>query len=276
MLTQKRILEIPEKSGVEKVLWPKKGDNFIVESALAGGKKKWSFYDSAKVEFIDLPDQVMAVEWMPDGERLVNLWVEGGKGVWNLYKLSDNTWTTISESDQLEGDMRVSPDGLNIIYYRTERSSVVNSLYLATPDGKIWQELVKEGYNEGALWSPDSKKFLFNKKTSSGMSQLWLYNLLNGEAKDLNVNTTVDKAAWAGDSSFVYAAVPKNGASGQGALTLDSFFRIDLTSDNLDKKEYAVSASADGRDLFLNLEGDRLFFKNAQDGYLYYLNLTQQ
>jgi Tol biopolymer transport system component len=143
-----------------------------------------------------------------------------------------------------------------------------------TSDGKLWRGLVKNGQNSGVLWSPDGQKFLFGKKDPVTQNyQLWVYNLTSGEIKNLGLFTTVDKAVWDKDSNVIYAAVPTSGAAGS-TLTVDSFYRMDTAT--LDKKQYASSgASIDGRDLFLNATSDKLFFRNAQDGGLYYLDLTQ-
>jgi hypothetical protein len=57
-------------------------------------------------------------------------------------------------------------------------------------------------------------------------------------------------------------------------LTTDPVFRVNVQT--LEKKEYSLeNQKIDGRDLFLNIAGDKLFFKNAQDGFLYYLDLNQ-
>ncbi len=86
------------------------------------------------------------------------------------------------------------------------------------------------------------------------------------------------KAVWASDSRTVYLAAPEGG---QGisdpngtSLTTDSFYRLDVST--LEKTEFKPdNLNLDGRELFLNVSEDKLFFKNAQDGELYYLDLTQ-
>ena len=88
--------------------------------------------------------------------------------------------------------------------------------------------------------------------------------------------TTVEKAVWDKDGKTIYAAVPKtsSAAAEDGGLTEDGFYKIGV--ENLEKKEYAADGEKiDGQNLFLSLSGDKLFFRNAQDGGLYYLDLTK-
>ena len=86
--------------------------------------------------------------------------------------------------------------------------------------------------------------------------------------------TTVDKAVWAADSLSVYAAVPDSGIAGSGNLTKDSITHI--TIENLAQKSYPnITPPSDAEDLFLSKDGNTLFFRNAQDGYLYYLDVSK-
>jgi hypothetical protein len=58
-------------------------------------------------------------------------------------------------------------------------------------------------------------------------------------------------------------------------FTTDKFYKIDTST--LEKVEYDPgSMNIDGRELFLNPGENKLFFKNAQDGGLYYLDLSGQ
>ena len=273
-LTRKRQLEIAAKPNIARILWPSSGDNFIAEFN-SFGKKTWSFYDNQKGVYSDLPEQVAYLDWMPSGNKILYVWLANGKASLNIADPDTKNYQHISDMWETDNAIDISPDGLNILFYETESTAVANKIKLTTPDGKLWRDLVKDGYNYGVLWSPDSQKFLFSKKERNSQKyQLWYYDLLTGEVKNLGLFSTVDKAVWAGDSKTVYAAVPTSGSAGEGALTIDSFYKIDTAT--LEKKEYQAYASdLDGRDLFLNSAGDKLFFRNAQDGGLYYLDLNQ-
>lgn len=274
-LVNKRKLGIQAKAGISKILWPDKGDNFIAEFDGINGQS-WSSYDSQVGAYTDLPKQIGSLNWMPGGQKIIYTWLSNSKLTLNTSDANGKNFSKISELFAPEAGISVSPDGLNIVFFRQASSDAINKLTLTTPDGKVWRDLVTDGYNLGALWSPDSQRFLFQKKDHNTQAyQLWYYDILTGEVKNLGLFSTLAKAVWDKDSKTIYAAVPTIGTAGGGSLTTDSFYKLDTQS--LDKKQYqAGTAAVDGEDLFLNLSSDKLFFKNGQDGGLYYLDLTQQ
>lgn len=271
-LSKKRSLEITPKAGIGRILWPAQGDNFIAEVSSLG-KKNWSFYDSKLGVYTNLPPEVFSFDWAPDGQKIYYVWLENGKASLNVSDPDTKNWKKIDDMWEADNQLKVSPDGLNILYYQTNNASTTNSIKQTTPDGKIWLTLVKDGYNFGALWSPDSQKFIFAKKDPATQQYfLWLYNFFSGEIKNLRLPTIVDKIVWDKNSKTIYAAVPQSGLAGEDTLTEDNFVKMD--TDSLEKTEYnSGGAKVDGRDLFLNKAADKLFFKNAQDGGLYYLDL---
>lgn len=275
-LEQKKKLDIPVKSGIGKILWPANGDDFIAEFPSPGGKKIWSYYNSSAGNYTDLPAQISAVDWMPSGKQIMYVWLENGKSSLNIGDPDSKNWKALAEMWETDDVISVSPDGLQVLYYQTANSGGDNAINLVSADGKIWKSMVKNGYNFGVLWSPDGKKFLFAKKDPSTQKyQLWVYNISTEENKNLGLFTTTEKTVWDKDSNIIYAAVPNSGTIGEGSLTADSFYRMDVST--LERKQYpsTTEAQIDGRNLFLNAVGDKLFFKNAQDGALYYLDLTK-
>lgn len=287
-LTRTRNLNIEAKSGIVKILWPKNGDDFIAEVA-RGGSRTFSYFNFSTGTYIDLPEQVKAVEWLPSGDRILFIWVENGadgseKATLNIAKADTTGYQEIAELWESDDALYLSPDGLNVLLHRTLNNGSVNKIIQTALDGKIWKDLAKEGYNYGVLWSPDSQKFLFSKRERAGRNyQLWFYDLYTGEVKNLGVYGAPQKAVWASDSRTVYFAAPQDSAeiidpanleSASGVLTADAFYKIDTMS--LEKTENKPeSLSIDGRDLFLNPAEDKLFFRNAQDGGLYYFDLTK-
>lgn len=286
-LIRTRNLNIESKSGISKILWPKNGDDFMAEVA-SGGNKSFSYFNFDTGAYVDLPTQVKAVQWLPAGDKILFIWVDKGadgveKASLNIANPDTMGYQQVAELWETDDELYLSPDGLSVILNRTRNTEPANGILMTTPDGKIWKDLVKEGYNLGVLWSPDSQKFLFSKRERSGRNfQLWLYDLYTGEVKNLGVSGAPQKAVWAQDSRTVYFATPRDSAeiidpanlgSLNGTFTTDAFYKIDTGT--LEKTEYLPeSFSIDGRDLFLNPGEDKLFFKNAQDGGLYYLDLT--
>lgn len=276
-LANKRQLEnIPLKQNITKILWPSRGNDFIAEFN-AFGKKTWSYYNNNTVSFTDYPPQVISVDWMPSGDKVIYVWLENGKATLNIADPDTKNWKEVSEMWEQDNSIYISPDGLSILYYRAENTGISNAINLTTPDGKLWRGLVKEGYNYGVLWSPDSQKFIFNKKDRITQKyQLWVYDVLLGDVKNLGFFTTVEKTVWDKDGKTIYAAVPKteSGVAEDKGLTEDNFYKINV--ENLEKQEYLSNQDKfDGQNLFLSLSGDKLFFRNAQDGGLYYLDLNK-
>jgi hypothetical protein len=274
-LTSKKQLDIPQKSGISKILWPAKGNDFLAQLTDTAGKNTWSYFNSNTAVYTDLPKQVESVDWMPTGDKIMYVWLDNNKASLNLANPDTSNYQNLATMWETDDQLRVSPDGSQVLFFETQNSSANTFINSVTSDGKLWKSLVKNGQNFGVLWSPDGQKFLFGKKDPVTQNfQLWAYNLTSGEVKNLGLFTTVDKAVWDKDSNVVYAAVPITGTIGASSLTVDNFYRMNIST--LDKKQYASSGnSIDGRDLLLNTTSDKLFFRNAQDGGLYYLDLTQ-
>jgi hypothetical protein len=273
--TKKQIDGIPLKSGISKILWPLKGNDFMAQLTDQTGKTSWSYFNHLTAGYTDLPSQVESVDWMPTGDKIIYVWLDNGKSTLNIGNPDSTNYQTLADMWENDDQIHVSPDGSQVLYFETQNTGNNNPINSVTSDGKVWKTLVPSGQNFGVLWSPDSQKFLFGKKDPVTQNyQLWENDLTSGEVKNLGLFTTVDKAVWDKDSKTIYAAVPSSGNIGPNSLTQDSFFRMDTST--LDKKQYQSSGSPiDGRDLFLNSTGDKLFFRNAQDGGLYYLDLTQ-
>ena len=275
-LTDKKKLDIPVKRNIVKIIWPSNGNDFIAQFVDQFGNPAWSYFNSLTQTYTDYPSQITSVDWMPSGKQIMYIWLENGKATLNVSDPDTKNWKTLADMWENDDVLSVSPDGGQVLYYEVANSKAINPINLVSSDGKIWKGLVKTGLNFGVLWSPDGQKFLFAKKDFNTQKyQLWVYNLASEENKNLGLFTTVDKAIWSKDSNFIFAAVPSSGNADNGSLTADAFYRMDISS--LEKKQYPQNSEApiDGRDLFLNSMGSKLFFRNAQDGGLYYLDLTQ-
>ncbi len=273
-LTRQRNLNIKQKSGLAKILWPPTGNNFITQINGVVGPV-WSFFNSKTGEYTDLPSQVTNLDWMPNGDKIMYIWVDSGKASLNIADGDTKNFTKIANMWELDDKISISPDGSTVLYYETTSSSSTNPIYSVSSDGKVWKTPVSTGYNYGVLWSPDSQKFLYGKKDiSTGNFQLWYFNILTGEFKNLGLSTVPDKSVWGTDSQTVYAAVPKLGSALGGGLTQDGFVRINTAT--LDQKAFEnFPQQVDGENLFLSPDGTKLLFRNSQDGYLYYLDISQ-
>lgn len=274
-LINKKQRDIPARPNITKVLWPSDGQDYIIQYVDSTGKKRFSYYKFETKEYIDLPEQITSLDWTPDAKKIVYVWLQDGKATLSMADPDAKNFVKLADMWETDNEIKMSPDGTQILYFQTNNSGANNFINSVSADGKIFKGLVKNGQNYGVLWSPDGQKFLFTKKDPSNQAyQLWFYNLTSGEIRNLLVYTTIDKVVWDQGSTFIYAAIPSAPSSNETALTIDSFSRLDIT--NMDKRPYTSDTTnpVDAESLVLSPTGDKLYFTNAQDGALYYLDLT--
>jgi Tol biopolymer transport system component len=273
LLSNKRELTIALKSGIEKILWPPSGNNFLARISV-GSSSTLSFYDGNKGTYVDLPSQIESVDWLPSSDKVMMVYVDStGKATLNTASPDGSNYETVTQMYEADDQISVSPDGKSILFWRTQNRDATNIISFLSPDGKVYKAVVNNGYNLGVKWSPDSQKFVFGKRDpQTQVYQLWMADLSSGVIKSLGVNTIPDKMAWAKDGSTVYAAVPTQGTPGNG-LTTDTIMKITVSTG--DKQEFPPGTTVDGGNLFLNLSGDKLFFKNNQDRSLYYIDVSK-
>lgn len=270
LLSNKRELSIALISDISKILWPQAGNGFLAES-VSGSKLSWRYYDSTKSSYIDIPYEVFSLDWMPNGDKIVYVWVDAnGKATLNIGNPDTTGYqvlTTFYESDNI---VKVSPDGKQILFYSAQTTdSSKNEITMVSIDGKVFQTVVADGYNSGVLWSPDSKKFLFGKRDPGTQKfNLWVADVTSGEVKSLGVASVPSKAVWSRDGQSVFVGVPTTGIAGQG-LTQDNLYKISISSG--EQQQFDSGITIDAQNLFLNSAENILFFKNAQDSSLYYI-----
>ncbi len=272
LLSNKRELSIALKSNISKILWPLTGNNFIAEFN-NGGKPSWSLYDSSKAAYADIPQNIYSIDWMPSGDKVVYIWNDSnGKSTMKIANPDTTGFQNIADMFQPDNIVNVSPDGSKITFYRNQTAdNTKNLINMVSADGQNFSTPVKDGYNSGVLWSPDSKKFLFAKRDSGTQRfSLWMTDIATGEVKNLGVYTTVNKAVWSKDSQTVYAGVPTTGNAGQG-LTQDVVHKITVAT--AQSQQFQTGIAVDLQSLFLSANEDILFFKNAQDNALYYISV---
>ncbi len=272
----KKQLAIEQKAGVSSVIWPLNTQDFMLVYDNAG-KKSYEFYNNTTGQFSKLAPQVYSLGFLPMGDKIFYIWSnQTGHDTVNLSAPDLSNYKTLSDIWDKNAIVYVSPDGQNVAYHQdpNQVSGVINPLMLTDTEGKTWHK-VTEGFVSGALWSPDGKKLLFSKKDpTTQVFQLWYYDLYSGEIKNLGLNTMPSKAVWSFDNQSIYVATPLNlSPASTGGLTVDDFWRINLSTS--EKKHYQVIENQyDGEDLFLSKDSSKLFFRNGQDGGLYYLDLN--
>lgn len=263
-LADLRELAVPARSGISKVRWPLNGNSYLVELG-SGSPKRFAAYASNKGEYVDLPPEIVAIDWLPDGEQFVYFWTEAsGKASLNVSPSDFSTWNAIVDIWEPDNQMRMAPDGKTILYWRSQATGSTNPINMVTADGKLFRSIVKDGFNTGVIWSPDSKQFAFNKKVS-GRQELWIGNMFTGQTLSTGLEVGVDKLVWALDGKKLYAAVPATGG-------YDELYIVDAGSgqNNLFP---ILGGMGSAQDLFLSLDGNKLFYYNTQDVGLFYTDL---
>src|SRR3989338_5360446 len=264
-----RELVIPLKSGMSRILWPSAGNNFIAEFE-SNGRKSWSVYVSDQGNYVDLPNQVTAVNWMPSGDRLLYVWLDKqGKSTLNVANPDNTDYQVITDFWENDNDISVAPDSKNILFFETQKDTSPNKLNLVTADGKLFRSVIKEGYNTGSLWSPDSKKFAFLRGDSgTGAFQVWVGNLFSGETKNTGVYSNLGKVVWSSDSQSLLLAGGSNGNGGDEQIYMYSLAAGELL-------RIDAGTGIDVREPFLTSTGDKMLFRKAADGdKLYYVDVS--
>jgi len=271
LLSNKRELTIPQKPNISSVYWAPTGQNFIAEFQ-GSPNTTWSYFDGAKSAYVNLPTQVQSLDWLGTTGQILFVWKdETGKTYLNSGNPDTSGYTVLTDLYEADNKIAVSPDGKSVLFYRFNNGGTQNSINFVSPDGKVFKTVVKDGYNLGVKWAPDSNKFLFTKRDPSTQKySLWMGNLASGEVKSLNVETTLEKTAWSKDSQIVYAAGPTKGTAGQ-SLTEDFLYKITVSSGQ--SQQYDFGVPADAHNIFPDLTETNIFFKNYQDQLLYYFNI---
>lgn len=269
LLSDKTELTVPAKTNISRVLWPAVGNSYITESG-AGISRQWSYYNPDTGNYIDLPSEVKSLDWIPSGNRILFVWVgSDGKATLNISDPDTSNYQMLTDLYEPDNEISISPDGQTVLFYRNQISDQTkNTINSVSIDGKTFKSIIRDGYNKGVSWSPDSKKFLFTRLDPSTQKfNLWLSDIASGEIKNLGVATSTAKVVWSKDSSYVVAGVPTSGTAGQG-VTTDTVYKIDVSSG--EKTEFPTGTDVDVAEPFLSLDGQILFFRNNRDGSLYY------
>lgn len=274
LLSNKKSLSIEQKAGITKILWPSSG-NYYLAQQYANSSARWSLFDPNRGAYVEIPKQVRSIDWMPNGSQIVYIWVDdNGTSTMSIASPDTSGHRKIIDMFQVDNLVDVAPDGSKVAFYRNQNQDPTkNTINVVSIDGKTVQTVVKDGYNRGVNWSPDSRKFLFNKKDPATQRfVLWVADTVTGEIKSLNIISSVDKAVWSSDSQSIYLGEPIRGNADIG-LTEDNLAVINVNDGS--KESIESGAPVDMQDLFLSGDGTVLFFRNAQDNYLYYMLLGQ-
>jgi hypothetical protein len=191
--------------GLQKVLWGDTKDDFIVEYPQNDGGK-YIYYNSAQGE-VDFPSQVKQLAWLPKTGRVIYFW-KGLDGKVAAYSAKPNNTDFKKISDIWDSDsaFSVAPNGGGILLWKKNPGSQESKITFMSIDGKQFKSITKDGVDQGAVWSPNSNDFVFNRlDPKTGKSQIWMSSLSNPEAtKNLGFYGSLDSIIWSRSGKYLY------------------------------------------------------------------------
>jgi tricorn protease len=138
------------------------------------------------LNFTNTAGREQSVQWMPESDKLILLSDKDGDE--NIYLLDLNTkeWTRLTNTNDIEINPRLSPDGKQLAFYRGTSSLIVLDL-----ETKREQELAHGSFRRGVWsmpleWSPDSKWLAFSDYTTGWDEDLFVIKV-DGREKPHNI-----------------------------------------------------------------------------------------
>lgn len=261
---------LPTYLEVSDVIWPLNGNDFIVVLG-TGASKTFSYYNSETKTFNDYPSNVKAVDFTPDGKHVIYNWVSGAKSTLSLADPNLKNYQNIIDLPSGGLTLKVSALGNKVFAY-DHANSTDGKLNLIDLDSKKLVT-IRTAADNSVLWSPDGKKFVYNRdpdgKTNN--NSLWLGDSEEVTNKQLNIEGSVSKTVF--DQSGKYLFVSSVGLDDQ----TESIWKIDLQTLQKTKvfKLKDLVTKIDASDLLISPDAQILYFKNA-DGYLYSVLLSKE
>ncbi len=259
------------KTDVDRALWK---PNSVSEALLeyrAAGKRRWDYVNTETGKTISLPAQISSIGWLGTSGKIIYIWLDKNNKSALFTANPDNSgFLKIVDMWENDNEIHVSPDGKYILFYRTSNTGQTNAINLATTDGKIFKSIIKEGFNLGVLWAPDSNHFLFNRQdTTTGLKTLWVGDVL-GYSAALSIPAQLEKTSWSKDSVFVYVFY----TSPDSSTALEKLYIVNTNTK--EQQEYNPGVPVSATSLLLDTSENHIYFKNLLDDKLYVMPLHTQ
>ncbi len=261
---------LPTYLNVTDAIWPLNGNDFIVVTG-TGATKTFNYYNAETKAFSEYPSNVKSVDFTPDGKHVIYNWVSGAKSTLSLADPDLKNFQNVLDLPAGGLTLKVSALGNKVFAY-DHANSQDGKLNLVNLDSKKLVTL-RTSQDNAVLWSPDGKKFVYNRdpdgKTEN--NSLWLGDSEEVTNRQLNISGAVSKVVF--DQSGKYLFVASVGLDDQ----TESIWKIDLQSLQKTKvfKVKDLVTKIDASDLLISPDAQILYFKNA-DGYLYSVMLSSE
>lgn len=260
-LTEYPLPALPQ-GRLSEAMWPEQRSDFIVSVLTNFGEVKY-YYDNAQKKYVELPEAVQNLDWMPDGKRILYVWKSGDNAQQLKLAGADSSgFSTITDLFWPDYAVKVSPDGQEALVYRSRPIGDINKIFIVDIKTGRFEPIVEDGRNSGAIWVPGGEKFVFSQLSPTGTFRLLMYNFSNHRVVDLNLATTINKISIDQEGKTLYAAVSKPDNLGE------EFVKLDLVT--LKQESYYQPQQDIRIKNLLEIKG-KLYFVNLIDSKLYYI-----
>lgn len=199
-----------------------------------GAITNWYFNIETK-ELKQLPLSADFFAWMPDSKKIIYFYFDSGNYYLNISEPNGNNPQKITTNinNLYEPFIVPSSNSKKIAIYSTPLLNGSDDIYVVNIENKEVKKIT-DGYETGAVWSPDANKILYTYLESSNRPFLWTISADGSNKKDLGLVTTsapIYKAIFSSDNKYIYAAVPKKipqNFFSTETKTEDELWKIDL------------------------------------------------
>lgn len=265
-----------------KVIWSNDASKAIIQNYDENYSIKKYIYDYDISKSYPLPDNIKTIAFLPNSSKIIFNYVNFNKNI--FYIGTSNIDLTNSQKiiDLKLPLAQLEPVLENKIIIKFPSSGLVSNsiLLLDTKNSKL-NLLLSDEYGLDIKASPNATKFIYSSTNSKGKDiSLFILNS-NGQRKNLEIKTLVDKCTFSQDNRTIFCAVPRQ--IPENAILPDDYYKdkIDFYDDiwriNTETGEKKLVEGIDieinADNLLLSPQENYLFFINKKDGNLYSLKL---
>ena len=278
---------------VHEVLWGGSGTQAIVRYFDEESREIKSFSGSIEYDEVIQEGSLNGV-FLPD--NISNLSVSQDKE--RIFYLIDEQSSVLGTTSNLDGSKKIQifdfqftewlPQWIgNYIFMTTKPSfGVKGYLYSLSKNSGTMERILGNVFGLTTLVDNSGENILYSESTQGGFS-LYLFNIEGGSTERVPFETLPEKCVWSEDGIKIYCAVPSfiprmdypdTWYKGVVSFT-DNIWVFDTKTKTLDvlaEIETSTNTKMDITKLFLDEDGEYLFFTNKKDRSLWVLELTTE